>query len=92
MNYLLDTHAFLWVIFDDQKLSASAKQAIRNLKNTLYISTITYREIALKYSIGKLALKTDHLASDQAKFDINLKGQKHTRLPEIWIKHLVVSK
>lgn len=57
MNYVLDTHAFLWVIFDDEKLSTRAKQAIRDLKNTLYISTITYWEIALKYSLGKLELQ-----------------------------------
>ncbi|MCP4398232.1 MAG: type II toxin-antitoxin system VapC family toxin [bacterium] len=57
MNYLLDTHVFLWVIFDDGKLSTNAKLVIRDLENTLHISAITYWEIALKYSLGKLELQ-----------------------------------
>jgi len=31
MKYLLDTHAFLWTLFEDEKLSNKAKSAIRNL-------------------------------------------------------------
>ncbi len=57
MNYLLDTHTFLWVIFDDEKLSTTAKDAIRTLENEIYISTITYWEIALKYATDKLELE-----------------------------------
>jgi len=57
MNYLLDTHTFLWVIFDDEKLSQNGKDAIRKLENNIYVSTITYWEIALKYSLGKLELE-----------------------------------
>lgn len=57
MKYLLDTHTFLWVIFDDEKLSEKAKAAIRNLDNEIYVSVITYWEISLKYSIGKLELE-----------------------------------
>jgi len=57
MNYLLDTHTFLWVVFDDEKLSENAKEVIGDEENTLYVSAITYWEIALKYSLGKLELE-----------------------------------
>jgi PIN domain nuclease of toxin-antitoxin system len=57
MNYLLDTHVFLWSLFDDDKLSIPAKEAIRSLDNHIYISIITYWEIALKYALGKLDLE-----------------------------------
>lgn len=57
MSYLLDTHSFLWVLFDDQKLSEKAKATIRNPGHAIYISAITFWEISLKYSIGKLELE-----------------------------------
>ena len=57
MNYLLDTHTFLWAIFDSQKLSDNAKEAILNPGNSIYISLITFWEISLKYSLGKLGLE-----------------------------------
>lgn len=57
MKYLLDTHTLLWVLFEDEKLSEKAKDVIRNSENEIYVSLITYWEIALKYGIGKLELK-----------------------------------
>jgi PIN domain nuclease of toxin-antitoxin system len=57
MNYLLDTHTFLWAIFDSQKLSVKAKEIIINPGNAIYVSLITFWEISLKYSLGKLELE-----------------------------------
>jgi PIN domain nuclease of toxin-antitoxin system len=57
MKYLLDTHSFLWVLFDDKKLSKKVKEIIKNPGNEIYVSIITYWEISLKYSIGKLELE-----------------------------------
>ncbi len=56
MKYLLDTHILLWVLFEDEKLSEEVRDAIRNPDNEIYVSTITYWEISLKYSIGKIEL------------------------------------
>ncbi|MEW6380193.1 MAG: type II toxin-antitoxin system VapC family toxin [bacterium] len=57
MKYLLDTHSFLWVLFDDDKLSEKVKKIVREPENEIYLSVITYWEISLKYSIGKLELE-----------------------------------
>jgi len=57
MKYLLDTHTLLWVLFEDEKLSEKAGAAIRNPDNEIYVSTITYWEISLKYSISKIELE-----------------------------------
>lgn len=57
MKYMLDTHTFLWVLFDDEKLSAKSKDIIQNINNEIVVSKITYWEISLKYAIGKLELK-----------------------------------
>ncbi len=57
MKYILDTHTLLWVLFEDEKLSQKARTAIRNPDNEIYVSTITYWEISLKYSISKIELE-----------------------------------
>lgn len=57
MNYLLDTHAFLWAIFESGRLSNNAKEVLLNPENSIYVSLITFWEISLKYSLGKLELE-----------------------------------
>lgn len=52
---LLDTHAFLWFITDDPRLSARARDAIINAEQAL-VSMASCWEIAIKASLGKLTL------------------------------------
>jgi PIN domain nuclease of toxin-antitoxin system len=55
MKLLLDTHTFLWFIDDSPRLSASAKSLLES-DAELLLSTASLWEIAIKVSIGKLAL------------------------------------
>lgn len=55
MKLLLDTHAFLWFIEDNPRLSIEAK-ALLESDAELLISTASLWEIAIKTSIGKLTL------------------------------------
>jgi len=54
MTLLLDTHALLWWIFDDQGLSSSARDAIRDPQNRVLVSSASGWEIATKHRLGKL--------------------------------------
>lgn len=45
MRYLLDTHSFLWTLFDDARLSPKVRAALKNPENEVYASVITYWEI-----------------------------------------------
>ena len=56
MKYLLDTHVFLWALFQPGRLSKKARQTIEDPDNTVYVSAATYWEISLKYALGKLVL------------------------------------
>jgi PIN domain nuclease of toxin-antitoxin system len=56
VKYLLDTHVFLWTVFAPDKLSSKARKAIEDPDNLIYVSTVTYWEISLKYGLGKLIL------------------------------------
>jgi PIN domain nuclease of toxin-antitoxin system len=53
---LLDTHAFLWFVWDHPLLSATAKAAIEDPANRKLVSIASCWEIAIKTGIGKLAL------------------------------------
>jgi PIN domain nuclease of toxin-antitoxin system len=56
MILLLDTHALLWFLADNPKLSPSAKAAIEDPANERWPSPISLLEIALKNRIGALAI------------------------------------
>lgn len=59
MNVLLDTHAFLWWVTDDPQLSLQASEVIAEGRNTIFLSTATAWEIAIKARLGKLRLPAD---------------------------------
>jgi len=56
MNYLLDTHAFLWAITQSKDLPQKAIKALKNPHNDVFVSAITFWEIAIKTRIKKLDL------------------------------------
>ena len=59
MDLLIDTHAVIWFITDDSKLSQKTKQIIENIENKCFVSIATYWEIAIKYSLGRLDLNSE---------------------------------
>ena len=56
MNYLLDTHTFLWSLANSSSLSKRAVDAIRDSRNTIFVSAVTFWEIAIKVRLNKLDL------------------------------------
>ncbi|GJL53716.1 MAG: twitching motility protein PilT [Nitrospirales bacterium] len=53
---ILDTCALLWLASDQRKLSAEAKRVIRKHADSLFVSTITAFEVAIKSRGQKLEL------------------------------------
>lgn len=56
MRLLLDTVAFLWIITDDPRVSARARELFVDAANEVYLSSVSAWEIALKHSLGRLPL------------------------------------
>ncbi len=54
VRLLLDTHALLWWLAGERRLSPRAKKAIANSDNEVYVSAASAWEIATKYRLGKL--------------------------------------
>ena len=54
ITLLLDTHALLWWLFDDPRLSSAARSAIRDPQNKVIVSAASAWEIATKHRLGRL--------------------------------------
>ena len=58
MNLLLDTHIVIWFITNDGKLSKKIKNIIEDSNNRCFISIVSYWELSIKYSLGRLDLNS----------------------------------
>lgn len=59
MNLLLDTHAVIWFITEDDQLPIRIKELIEDTTNTCFVSIASLWELGIKHSLGKLDLKAD---------------------------------
>ncbi len=53
MRVLFDTHAFLWIISNDPRLSPSARDTFSRQENEIILSVASVWEILLKAATGK---------------------------------------
>lgn len=60
---LLDTHAFLWWVRDDHRLSARAREVFGDTGNELVFSVVSGWEIGIKARLGKLRASDDDLGA-----------------------------
>jgi len=67
MRVLLDTHAFLWWITEDRRLSARAREVMTDGGNDLLLSAASGWEIAIKANLGRISLPIpiDRFLSEQ---------------------------
>ena len=56
MNLLLDSHTFLWFVWDDPQLSPTAKALIQDPANHKLVSVASCWEIAIKVGLKRLDL------------------------------------
>jgi len=65
VRLLLDTHALLWWLDGDRRLSPRVRRAISNKSNTVLVSAASAWEITTKARLGKLSGALD-VAADVA--------------------------
>jgi PIN domain nuclease of toxin-antitoxin system len=94
VRILLDSHAVLWYVDQDQMLSGTAHAAITDPANDLLVSAATIWELAIKAAIGKLSLSQPYrLWMNKAMSDLRasllpvqsktLRSQRHSWTPFI---------
>ena len=59
MRLLLDTHAFLWWVLDDPRLSTTGRELIADPATEVLFSAVSGWEIAIKARTGRLDLPDD---------------------------------
>ena len=71
MKLLLDTHIYLWALSEPKRLSQKQVIAMEDPTNTVYVSSISITEIAIKASLGKLELSFDPIdAAERSGFEM----------------------
>lgn len=75
MNYLIDTHIFLWSVISPKKISLTIRKILNDPESTKFISVLSFWEISLKFSLEKIDLmgiSPDELPdiAKKANFDI----------------------
>jgi PIN domain nuclease of toxin-antitoxin system len=66
MTYVIDTHALVWFLEKNPRLSDNAKAAIANPEAQIIIPTIVLTEIVFLYSRKKIAIDLSTVLSDVA--------------------------
>jgi len=64
VNVLLDTHALLWWLADDPKLSSSSRELIANPANQVVVSAVSGWEIGIKRALGKLDVDPERVLAE----------------------------
>lgn len=59
MNYLLDTHTFIWWDSKPEKLSTQVLKYCEDGNNKLFLSIASIWEMQIKHQLGKLSFDTD---------------------------------
>jgi hypothetical protein len=63
MRVLVDTHAILWWLVDDKRLSKTARQILEDSTHVRLVSFASLWEIAIKMGAGRLLVKGLHSLS-----------------------------
>jgi PIN domain nuclease of toxin-antitoxin system len=77
VRVLLDTHALLWWLSDDDALPAAARKIIADNRNQILVSSASAWEITTKFRLGRLPQVAD-LAHDFAGY---LHAERFEALP-----------
>jgi len=83
-RYLIDTHIFIWNIFNRHKLSKQLCDEFDDYSNIFYLSRLSLWEIAIKNRNGNLPLGEDY-----AKFISNISKKFGVTILEMNDRHLI---
>lgn len=76
MRLLLDTHAFVWWLEGNRRLSGRARRAIADVRNAVCVSAVSAFELVGKARLGRLPM-AQAVADDVAAA---IRGQRFTGL------------
>jgi PIN domain nuclease of toxin-antitoxin system len=89
VRLLVDSHVLLWWLQADQRLAATAAEAMEDGDNTLYLSVASVWELSIKQSIGKLRVDVDlrSHAREQGFTELPVTGAHATAIRDLPFHH-----
>ena len=63
MKIIVDTHIFLWLLSNPDKINQKQMEQLEDTENTIYLSSISIAELMIKKSIEKIDFDFDILES-----------------------------
>ena len=86
MNFLLDTHIFLWYITGSNLLKSEHREIIEDMENKIFVSTASLWEMIIKAKIGKLPLPSPYF--EYIETQIENHNFKLNSIEGVILKHL----
>jgi PIN domain nuclease of toxin-antitoxin system len=83
MRALLDTHALIWFLEGDQRLSGLAREIIAKGDNEVLVSIASLWEMSIKHSLGKLELQQPFAELIPKQLESNAIGVLGVDLPHV---------
>jgi PIN domain nuclease of toxin-antitoxin system len=68
MDFLVDTHVFVWAISQPIKLDMHTKEILASAANKVFVSAVTPWEISIKKALGRLDFPLELLDEMMARF------------------------
>jgi len=59
MKIIIDTHIFLWLMYDLNKINKNHRDILEDTSNEIFLSSLSLAEIMIKKSTGKLNVEFD---------------------------------
>lgn len=75
MNYLLDTHAFLWAYAQSKRLPTKVRTVIEDSSSNVFVSAVSFWEISIKMKAGRLdvsGLSATDLLKEARRMDFSI--------------------
>ena len=93
MDLLVDTHAIIWMSSQPHRLSPTVRALLEDENNAVSVSMISFWDMAIKISLGKLDLsagwmgKLQDFMRDNAVFNLPLRPEHCTTLASLPFLH-----
>jgi len=93
MRLLLDTHALVWWLLEDPRLSPRARRAIAKTGNEVWVSAASVWELAIKAQLGRLPSLRGRIAElpsairEEGFRELPISAVHALRAPELLLEH-----
>ncbi len=72
MKLLIDTHIFVWMTGEPERLSPAAAAAVVHPGNDVFLSAVSVWEIAIKRALGRLSFPLERLDAVLAEMGVEV--------------------